>query len=407
VTDALATAELLSRGPDDGDWNEVRRRARRGRRRRQASVMLVLAGAVALVVASAYAFGHPIIDFGSAPKGPPKVVDDFGSLEVGAPAGMAPGVLPEQARRITSVRVDGKEHVLWVAPTKRDGFCETWSQFGGGCRADRHDAFAKHIDVGGTEDVLMGSFFQGSGSRLELEYDDGTTDEIPFVWVTAPIDAGFYLFRVPDAHRVDGGRPTKVRLLDDDGKVVAEDPVPFPQATPPGLVTRSLPGYPRLSVPADALWDQREQLFDLRADDKTRLGLWVAPERGGGTCFWFNQGMGCTHGNPRAVPSPDALWLGFSGAATHVTLNGTVGSDVAKVEARFEDGDRVELTPKRGYLLWPVPARHYPVGTRLVELLGLDAEGQQVASRKMPSDSRGLYPCTKPKDYGYGVSMCP
>jgi len=94
VTDALATAELLSRGPDDGDWNEVRRRARRGRRRRQASVMLVLAGAVALVVASAYAFGHPIIDFGSAPKGPPKVVDDFGSLEVGAPDGMAPGVLP-------------------------------------------------------------------------------------------------------------------------------------------------------------------------------------------------------------------------------------------------------------------------------------------------------------------------
>lgn len=407
MTDALATAELLSTGPDDGDWNEVRRRARRARRRRRASVLLALVGAVAVVVASAYAFGHPIVDFGTAPKGPPKVVDDFGSLEVGAPAGMAPGVLPEEARRITAVRVDGKEHVLWVAPTKQGGFCEAWSQFVGGCRADRHDQFAKHIDISGNQDVFAGSFFQESGSRLELEYADGTTAEIPFVWVTAPIDAGFYLYRVPDAHRIDGHRPKTIRLFDDGGKVVAEDPVPFQQVTPLGFVTRSLPGYPRLSVPADALWDQREQLFDLRADDNAHLGLWVAPERGGGTCFWFNQGLGCTHGNSRAVPPPHALSLGFSGAATHVTLDGTVGRDVAKVEARFEDGDRAELTPKRGYLLWPVPSRHYPVGTRLVELVGFDAQGRQIASRKMPSDARGLYPCTKPKDYGYGVSMCP
>ena len=408
MTDALATAELLSRGPDDGDWNEVRRRARRGRRRRQASVTLALAGTVAVVVASAYAFGHPIVDFSSAPKGPPKIVDDFGSLEVGAPAGMAPGVKPEEARRITSVQVDGKEHVLWVAPTKRGGFCEAWSQFVGGCRADRHDAFAKHIDVAGNQDVFAGSFFQESGSRLEVEYADGTTGEIPFVWVTAPIDAGFYLFRVPDAHRVEGHRPAKIRLLDEDGEVVAEDAVPFQQGgAPPSFVTHSLPGYPRLSVPAEALWNQREQLFDLRADDGAHLGLWVAPERGGGTCYWFNQGTGCTHGNPRAIPGPRTLALGLSSGATHVALAGEVGRDVAKVEARFEDGDRVQLTPKQGYLLWPVPSRHYPVGTRLVEIVGLDAQGQQIASQRLSSDQRGVYPCAKPKDYGYGISMCP
>jgi hypothetical protein len=407
VTDVLAAAEFLSTGPDDSDWNDVRRRAKQGRRRRQASVTLVLAGAVVLLVASAYAFGHPIVDFRSSPKGPPKVVDDFGSLEVGAPAGMAPGVVPEEARRITSVQIDGKKHVLWVAPTKQGGFCESWSQFIGGCRADRHDAFAKHIEVSGTQDVLAGSFFQDSGSRLELEYADGTTDEIPFVWVTAPIEAGFYLFRVPDAHRVDGHRPKSIRLLDDNGKVVAEEPIPFAQAAAPDLVTRSLPGYPPLSVPAEALWDQREQLFDVRADDNAHLGLWVAPERGGGTCFWFNQGMGCTHGNPRAVPPPRALDLGLSSGGTHITLAGEVGHDVATVQVRFADGDRAELTPRRGYLLWPLPSRHYAVGTRLVELIGLDAQGQQVASRKMSSDQRGVYPCAKPRDYGYGVSMCP
>jgi hypothetical protein len=407
VTDVLATTELLSKGPDDGDWSEVRRRARRGLRRRQASVMFVLAGAVALGIASAYAFGHPIVDFRSAPKGPQKVVDDFGSLEVGAPAGMAPGVLPDEARRITSVRIDGKEHVLWVAPTELGGFCDAWSQFIGGCRADRHDASAKHIDVGGNQNVLAGSFFQESGSRLELEYADGASDEVPFVWVTAPIEAGFYLFRVPDAHRLDGHRPTSIRLLDDDEKVLADEPIPFAKAAPPGWVTHRLRGYPPLSVPPEALWDQREQLFDLRADDKAHLGLWVAPERGGGTCFWSNQALGCTHDNPRAIPLPDALDLGFSGGGTHVTLCCTVGRDVAKVEVRFEDGGRAELTPRRGYLLWPIPSRHYPVGTRLVELVGFDAQGHQVASRRISSDQRGLYPCAKPKDYGYGVSMCP
>jgi hypothetical protein len=405
VTDVLATTELLSKGPDDGDWSEVRRRAKRGRRRRQASGVLVLAGAIAIGIASAYAFGHPIVEFGSAPKGPQKVVNDFGSLEVGAPAGMAPGVLPEEARRITAVRIDGKEHVLWVAPTKQGGFCESWTQFMGGCRADRHAAYARRLDVGGNQNVLAGSFFQESGSRLDLEYADGATDEIPFVWVTAPIEAGFYLFRVPDAHRVDGHRPTSIRLLDDDGKVIAEEPIPFAQDERPDFDTRSLPGYPRLSVPAEALWDQREQLFDLRADDMAHLGLWVAPERGGGTCFWSNQAMGCTHG-PNRLPE-GVEGLGFSGGGTHVALCCTVGPEVARVEARFADGDRAELTPKRSYLLWPIPSRHYPVGTRIVELVGFDAEGNQISSRKMPSDQRGLYPCAKPKDYGYGYTICP
>jgi hypothetical protein len=405
VTDVLATAELLSKGPDDGDWGEVRRQARHWRRRRQASVMFVLAGAVALGIASAYAFGHPIIDFGSAPKGPQKVVDDFGSLEVGAPAGMAPGVLPEEARRITAVRIDGKEHVLWVAPTKQGGFCESWSQFMGGCRADRHAAYARRVDVGGNQNVLAGSFFQEAAATIELKYADGATDEIPFVWVTAPIEAGFYLFRVPDAHRVDGHRPTSIRLLDEDRKVIAEEPIPFVQDTGPGFVTRSLPGYPRLSVPTEALWDQREQLFDLRAGDGTHLGLWVAPERGGGTCSWSNQMMGCTHG-PRRLPE-GVEGLGFSGGGTHVALCCTVGPEVAKVEARFADGDRAELTPRRNYLLWPIPSRHYPVSTRIVELVGFDAQGHQIASRKVPSDQRGLYPCAKPKDYGYGFTTCP
>jgi hypothetical protein len=409
VSETLLGTELLRQGPDDADWSDVLRRSRRARRGRRASAIVALVVAVGLGIASAYAFGHPIIDFSKAEKGPIKIVNDFGGLEVGAPEGMAPGVLPHEARRITSVSIDGKEHVLWVAPTKQGGFCEQWSDLFGGCRADRDDEFAKHIGVStvGGIDVLGGSFFQSAGAWLELSYADGTSDEIPFVWVSAPIEAGFYLYRVPDAHRLPGHRPTAVSLFDDKGKVLVREPVPNSAAAPPLQVEHRLPSYPPLDVPAEAIWDERQQLFDLRADDGAHIGLWVAPKRGGGTCFWTNQASGCPQGGERGQGSQRELALSFSGGGTHVTLCCTVGPLVARVEARFQDGERLELTPKQGYLLWPIPSRHFPPGQRLDRLIAIDAAGRQIASEQMSADQRGLYPCATPKDYGYGVSMCP
>ncbi|MFL6067072.1 MAG: S8 family peptidase [Gaiellaceae bacterium] len=131
-----------------------------------------------VVVAAAYVLGHPVIDFGKAPEGPHKVVDDFGSLQIESPsAAMAPDVLPHQARVVTTVSLDGKRHTLYVAPTKKGGSCMEWSDLAGGCRADRHDKFAGHIDAGGLAEahgftVLIGSFFQVDGDRLEVTYAD-------------------------------------------------------------------------------------------------------------------------------------------------------------------------------------------------------------------------------------------
>jgi hypothetical protein len=408
VTETLLWDNVLVPGPDDPDWSDVVRRATRARRRRLAVTALAVGTLSCLGIAAAYAFDHPIVDFGSAPKGPREVVNDFGSLEVGAPEGMAPGVLPDEARRITTVTIDGKEHVLWVAPTKKGGFCEQWSHLFGGCRADRHDRFAERIDVtygGMGPDLLGGSFFQSAVAKIELVYADGTTDEIPFVWVTAPIDAGFYLFRVPDAHRVDGYRPKEMRLYDEDGKLLAREPLHEPTDLP-DFEGHALPGYPHLSVPEAAIWEQRRQLFDLRADDGDHIGLWVAPSRSGGTCMWSNQANGCTRAGEKS--NEPTIGLSFSGATTHVTLCCTVAEDVARVEARFEDGDRIDLPPpKEGYLVWPIPARHYPLGHRLEELVAFDSSGQEMATQREKPDAPGLYPCAEPKQLGYGVSMCP
>ncbi len=387
------------------------RNSRRVGRRGLLLCGLGLLGLVVVVAAAAYALGHPVIDFGKAEKGTRKVVDDFGRLQVLAPSpAMAPGVLPHQARRITAVRIDGKVHTLYVAPSKKGGFCYEWSSFVGGCRADRHDKFARRFDVGGLGGphgmtVLNGSFFQAAGDRVEVEYADGQKSDIPFVWVTAPIDAGFYLYRVPDAHRSAGHQPIKVTLFDSADHVIDREQVPG--AEPPEGVTHRLPGYPRLMVPVKADWAKRTQLFAWRADDGARIGLWIAPERGGGTCYWTNQGSGCSNAGHPVHGTIPPLALGFQGGGGHVNLCCTVSKKIAWVEARFADGDRIELTPKAGYLVWPIPSRHYTRGHRLTELVGYDAAGQQIARRPIPNSQRGLYPCSKPKNYGYGVRMCP
>jgi hypothetical protein len=428
MSDELQRDEILSAGPDDGDWAEVVRRALRARRRQGIYGVVLLTALVAVGVASAYALGHPVVDFGSAEKGPMKVVNDFGSLEVGAPAGMAPGVLPHQTRRIESFRIDGKEHVLWVAPTKQGGFCATWSRLGGGCRANRHDRFAKEIDVQGSgrsipraskvflrsSAALFGSFFYDAAARVEVSYADGSAAEAPFVWVTAPIDAGFFHFQVPGTHRLPGHWPIAVTLRDEEGHSLARANIDnsIPRFIP-DLVPRHVPGFGELFVPNRAIWEERRQLFDVRADDGARLGLWIAPERGGGTCIWWNQSGSCTNINEPdrknlATPRrPPELLVNFFGGGSHVTLFGGVGRRVDSVEARFQDGDRIELEPKEGYLLWPIPSRHFALGHRVRELIAFDASGRAIARQRMRTNARGTYPCAKPKNYGYRTFMCP
>jgi hypothetical protein len=408
VTQSLLRDELLPAGPDDADWRDVVRRAGLARQRGAFALGALLAAAL-LGLASAWALGHPVVDFGSAPKGSRQVVNAFGSLEVGAPAGMAPGVLPRQARRVTSVRIDGKRHVLWVAPTKRGGFCAEWTGLGGGCRADRHGRVAQRLEVSGGGDarglrVISGSFFQPRGERLLLRYADGQTVDIPFVWVTAPINAGFYAFAVPAAHRPRSHAPERLTLVDGSGKALAREPVLFARA--PAFVLHRVPGFGPLTVPAQAEWARRRQLFDLRADDGARIGLWVAPERGGGRCFWANRAAGCSRGpGRRRAPATPPLQLGIQGGG-RVLLCCSVSGAVATVQARFQDGERVSLAPREGFLIWPIPTRHYARGRRLSMLVAYDGRGRVLQQQRFRS-TPGVYPCAKPRSYGYGVKQCP
>jgi hypothetical protein len=410
MSDQLSREEILNAGPDDGDWVDVLRRTKRARRRRGIYGAVLLTALVVVGVASAYALGHPIVDFNTAEKGPTKVVNDFGELEVSAPENMTPGLLPDQARKIPGLYLDGKPYAFYVAPTKSGGFCSTI----GGCvgvndRPEMKDRVLGGLETSKSFERLDGVFIEKNADRLVLSYADGTSDDVPFIWVTEPIEAGFFVLAIPEAHQTSANRPTSLALYASGGERLANESLRDPRAMAETImremVNRSLPGYPHLSVPAEAIWSERKQLFDLRADDGARIGLWVAPKRGGGTCVWGTNWSQCNDQSQ----IEDGSALGFSlgnGGSSHIIVTGTFRANVARVEARFQDGDRIELVPKGGYLIWPIPSRHYPPGHRLEEAVGFDASGEVIASWPFTTQ-RGLYPCEKPRDYGYGVTMCP
>jgi hypothetical protein len=409
MSEERTRAAILSAGPNDGNWTDVIRRAKRARRRQGIYGAVLLTALVVVGVASAYALGHPIVDFNTAEKGSTKVVNDFGELEVSAPENMTPGLLPDQARKIPGLYLDGKPYAFYVAPTKSGGFCSTI----GGCvgvndRPEMKDRILGGLEASKSSERLHGVFIEKNADRLVLSYADGTSDDVPFVWVTEPIEAGFFVLDIPEAHQTSANRPTGLTLYDSRGETLANAPLRDPRAMMEtimrGFVNRRLPGYPHLSVPTEAIWSERKQLFELRADDGARIGLWVAPKRGGGTCVWGTNWSQCNDQNQ--IEDGSALGFGLGdGGSSHIIATGVFRANVARVEARFQDGDRIELVPKEGYLIWPIPSRHYPPGHRLEEAVGFDAGGHVLVKYRL--NTTGLYPCDKPKDLGYGVSACP
>ena len=136
----------------------------------------------------------------------------------------------ERGRRIASLWVDRPHHtqVLLVAPTRDGGFCTSLSgAYGGtGCPTPgAHRGPVLHAgltgDAGGPI-LFDGYFTDSSGARLEVAYEDGTRETVPFAWVGSPIRAGFFLFDLTQ-HRKAGHRPSTLTLFDARGHVLLRD----------------------------------------------------------------------------------------------------------------------------------------------------------------------------------------
>ena len=113
---------------------------------------------------------------------------------------------------VATFTIAGHPRKLWVAPTRAGGYCYTFELSFGGCRQTRADRAKAPLGVtwqggslrhGVNESIITrvgGDITAPAAAKITARYADGTTADIPFVWVSAPIAAGFFTNDIPTAH---------------------------------------------------------------------------------------------------------------------------------------------------------------------------------------------------------------
>lgn len=156
--------------------------------------------------------GRKNVSFTHSPTAPNVVKKQFLDLPIGAPSQWATPVQAAKARTVATFTIAGHPRKLWVAPTTKGGYCYTFELSFGGCRqtlTDRAKALLGVTWQGGSlkhgvnESIVTrvgGDITAPAAAKITARYADGTTADIPFVWVSAPIAAGFFSYDIPTAH---------------------------------------------------------------------------------------------------------------------------------------------------------------------------------------------------------------
>lgn len=422
---------------DDRDWNDVLLRLRdagpvwepstrriTSLRRVPRRVALAAAFATLAAVMTAAAFGWPrtFIDFFASPPAPKNVKNFFGSFNVGAPRGMDPHAIPGQARKIMTARFDANSihgdnptlHTLYVAPRKGGGFCELWTKASGGCEPAKAPSTTSESRAAGPLGiswfavdypvVIAGAVRGGATKTVEARFADNTHVTLPVTWVSAPINAGFFVYSVPAAHRNRAAALSSVVALGANGKVVGRETFPLTKPLDEE-VPQTLPDGTKVSLPRRADAAKARKVISFRATDSSKVYLWVMPRKGGGDCYASNQSSGCR------IPGFDArepaFTGGLAGGSSRILFFGQAKNTVAEVELRYQNGVTERLTPVDGFVLQEITPAHYRRGTRLVAAVALDRNGQSLLTQHFRPREPGVYPCKKPIDRGYGVKTCP
>lgn len=210
---------------------------RRLSRRRIAAAAAAVAVAATLVATPAFGIrglisdlvGRIDVSFSSGHPAPVEIKRDFYDLDLGVPSSMAQHALAGEARHVTTFTVNGKRHVLWVAPTRDGGYCWQLSGAFGGCRAHAKERAATPLgvtfsvrDSRGVESVASagGDITAPTAHSLAIVYADGTQSAVPFYYVSKPIDAGFFFAVIPAGHDTVRTRPIAAVLRDTAGRML-------------------------------------------------------------------------------------------------------------------------------------------------------------------------------------------
>jgi hypothetical protein len=271
----LALNDLVPTFADEQpDWADVLARAVRSTRRRSvpswrrhprrtvalafALVLIALLATPALGVQGyvLHLLGRKNVSFRHSPTAPNVVKKQFLDLPIGAPRQFSPQVKAAQTRVVATFSIAGHPRKLWVAPTTKGGYCYTFELSFGGCRQTRGDRSiggkgqfgvtwqGGSLKRGVNESIVTrvgGDITAPTAATITATYADGTRADIPFVWVSSPIAAGFYSYDIPTAHWEKQHRLLALTLSARNGKQLGRQA--FPYGTHPGPARIPLPTH--------------------------------------------------------------------------------------------------------------------------------------------------------------------
>jgi hypothetical protein len=236
-----------------GDWDDVlgRTTSEPGARRRNLSILALALLTLTLALFATPAFGlrdavlgligREDITFEEGAPAPAVVRKQFEDLALGAPPGMDPQAIPSAMRRAGTFEVGGRNRALWLGPTRRGGFCYSLEGSGGGCLGNEplppgriglsyqaSSAPGDPVEAG----PLQGWVLNPDAARIAITFEDKTTVDVPFTYVSAPIDAGFFVYDVPSANRREPHRPRVVTVFDAAGKELARETIRYGRIAP-------------------------------------------------------------------------------------------------------------------------------------------------------------------------------
>ena len=186
---------------------------------------------------------------------------EFADMSLGQPKSWDPQVIASESRKVVVFKAFGRHYVLYVAPTRKGGFCWTIVGMGGSCASARHTPSSYPGEPAGNVNSyllgvmsgmqrvpgtraqfhgeLSGTVFAENAASLRIEYEDHSFVQVPFVYVSEPINAGFFFWGRPSGHRRVGTRPAAVSIRDSHGKLIARvvvlNDARRSTKTPPGL----------------------------------------------------------------------------------------------------------------------------------------------------------------------------
>lgn len=234
----------LADAADDANWLEVMRRARELEPPRRARPPLLLAAAVAvavLAVTPAIALrGHIVRLFDDAPRAPERVTKSFAAIDEGIPPRFQSGVVATEARKVLETPAGFNETaIVWLAPIRQGGFCnftelvgpgEVRRGAGGECtpllrdlslETSLHGRVAPDGVILSGPVLLHGWVGLSKADSVEVSFEDGSSATIPLIWVSKPVDTGFFVYSVPPLHWQVGHLPTQLIVRDTSGKEIA------------------------------------------------------------------------------------------------------------------------------------------------------------------------------------------